>query len=220
RYGGGNFVINIASVVINRLDLVIIGSFIGVAHVTYYAVAQALTLYVSGAAANLTQAFTMHFTHLLSRGDRERLRTLYMDGVRITSVVAILMTGYVLVFGSSFLRLWLGERFVTGDWQHRSDIVLLILLGGRLPFYLQGISRQMLLAARKIRFLSSVQVGEACVNLTLSLLLVKPLGLAGVAIGTLIPTLVTNLLLIPPYVLREIGYGFADFLRFGIGRSL
>lgn len=219
RYGGGNFVINVAAVVINRLDLLIVGTFLGMAQVTYYAVAQTLTFYVSGAVANLTQAFTMHFTHLHSIGDGERLRKLYMVGVRIAAVVAILTTVYVMVFGSPFLRLWLGERFVTGDWRQRSDIVLFILLSGRLPFYLQGISRQLLLAARRIRFLSTVQVGEALANVTLSLLLVQRFGLAGVAIGTLVPTLVSNVLLIPPYVLREIGIGPAKFFSHGIGRS-
>lgn len=220
KFGGGTFVINMAALVINRLDLLIVGTVLGMAHVTYYAVAQTLTSYVSSAVANITQAFTMHFAHLHSLGDQERLRRMYLNGTRMAAAVAVLISGYVFVFGSSFLRLWLGDRFVTGDWYHRSDVVLAILLVAKLPFYLQGISRQLLLGARKLRFLSTVQVGEAMLNLVLSLILVRHLGLAGVAIGTLIPTLITNLLIIPPYMRRELGFGFGELLREGLFRSV
>src|SRR5690606_37419325 len=68
-YGGGNFVINIALMVINRMDLLVIGAVLGVRQVTFYAIGQMLVTYASGAVSNITRAFTMHFAHLHASGD-------------------------------------------------------------------------------------------------------------------------------------------------------
>src|SRR5690606_10051018 len=49
---------------------------------------------------------------------------------------------------------------------------------------------------------------------------VRHFGLVGVAIGTLIPTAITNLIIVPPYVRRELGFGFGELMREGLFRSV
>ena len=56
-------------------------------------------------------------------------------------------------------------------------------------------------------------VRAALANLALSVLLVGPLGLAGVALGTLIPTTLVSLGLMLPYALRALGISFSEALQ-------
>lgn len=219
-YGGGNFVINICLMVINRMDLLVVGAVLGVRHVTFYTIGQMLVTYASGAVSNITRAFTMHFAHLHSSGEHERLRRLYLDGVRHAASLAIPLSIYLLAFGSSFIRLWLGPEYVTGDWRMRSDVILGILILGQLPRFVQSISWQLLFGAHKVAFLTKLQVGEAIANAALSLSLVHVLGMPGVALGTFIPVLISNFFFLPPYILKEFRFGFREYLSEGLGRPM
>ena len=220
NYGSRNFVINVSLAVIHRLDYVLIGTFLGVRFVTFYSIGKMMTGYVSTACSNVTRAFTMHFAHHAARNETERLRELYLTGARISGVFAALLTGYVLTFGSPFIRLWLGPEYVQGPWTERTDVVLAILLIGQAPRLFQSISWQLLFGIRRVNFLMWLQVGEAIANLALSLALVRPLGLAGVALGTFLPLIVSNLVLMPRYVLREIDLPRGEYLRRGVGRPI
>ena len=219
-YGSRNFVINISLAVIHRLDYVLIGTFLGVRFVTVYSIGKMMTGYVSKACSNITRAFTTHFAHHSARQELDRLRELYLTGARLSGLFACLLTGYVLVFGSDFVRLWLGPSYVEGEWTARTDVVLAILLVGQAPRLFQSISWQLLFGIKKVNFLMWVQVGEAVVNLALSLALVKPLGIVGVALGTFIPLVVSNTVVLPRYVLRQLHMSRSDYLRRGIARPI
>lgn len=219
-YGSRNFVINISLAVIHRLDYVLIGTFLGVRFVTVYSIGKMMTGYVSKACSNVTRAFTMHFTHLGARRELERLRELYLTGARLSGLFACLLTGYVLVFGSDFVRLWLGPSYVEGEWTARTDVVLAILLVGQAPRLFQSISWQLLFGIKKVNFLMWVQIGEAIANVALSLALVKPLGIVGVALGTFVPLVVSNTIVLPRYILRELQLTRGEYLRRGIARPI
>jgi O-antigen/teichoic acid export membrane protein len=60
-------------------------------------------------------------------------------------------------------------------------------------------------AMSRHRILAISSLGNGIANLTLSLLLVRPYGLTGVAIGTLLPTAVEYFAIVLPYSLRATG---------------
>src|SRR4029077_21055380 len=57
-------------------------------------------------------------------------------------------------------------------------------------------------------------------NVVLSVLLVNRLGPIGVAVGTLIPCLISHGIFLPAYVLRSFGIRIRQYLRDGIGPPL
>jgi O-antigen/teichoic acid export membrane protein len=69
---------------------------------------------------------------------------------------------------------------------------------------LQGMARHRLLAATSL--------GSGLVNLALSIALVRPLGLTGVALGTLIPNAIEFAIIIP-FVMKVIGVRPGNFLK-------
>ena len=69
---------------------------------------------------------------------------------------------------------------------------------------LQGIARH--------RVLALFAIASGLVDLGLSLALVRPLGVVGVALGTLIPTTIECLLVILPYTLHTLGISLREVL--------
>ena len=201
-YGIRNAIGETALLVIYRLDLTVIGVFVGVSRITGYSIAGTLVGYASALCTNIAYVFTPRFAHLASRGDDAAARELYFFGLRVTGLLVVAMMGGLLVFGRSFITLWLGPSYVSGAWSDRSDVIMIVLIAGYLPHMLQSISRQRLFAMAKVRFLMWLNVGEAAANLVLSVILAKRYGPVGVAFGTLIPLLVTQLAVMPRYTSR------------------
>jgi O-antigen/teichoic acid export membrane protein len=70
---------------------------------------------------------------------------------------------------------------------------------------LQGMARH--------RRLAVISIGFAIANLSLSILLVRPLGVTGVALGTLIPISIECVCFVLPYGMRVIGVGIRTVFR-------
>jgi O-antigen/teichoic acid export membrane protein len=204
-YGARTFLINAAGLIIYRLDLVVVAAFLDLSLVTRYTIGQTLVDYASNAVLNVTQSFTPHFTHTHERDGLAAVRQMYLQGARISGAVGMLLSGGILVFGGPFIRLWLGDDLVSGPWLQRSDTILLILLLGQAPRFMQSISWQLCFGLRKVNFLTVIQLSEAGCNLALSLWWVRVWGAAGVALGSTVPLLVTNLFVMPWYVSRVLG---------------
>ncbi|AKU98443.1 polysaccharide biosynthesis family protein [Labilithrix luteola] len=122
------------------------------------------------------------FSGLAESGDKKS----NVDLLRISSFVTGLVASFVLVniavLGPQFLVLWLHKPWVTTSGQ-----ILLIVVPGYYIALLSGPSSAFLLGRGKLRGLTILTVAEAITNLGLSVVLVKPLGVFGVALGTAIP---------------------------------
>jgi O-antigen/teichoic acid export membrane protein len=70
---------------------------------------------------------------------------------------------------------------------------------------MQGIARH--------RFLALTSISSGLVNLGLSIALVRPFGLIGVALGTLIPTTLETFCLVLPYSMRVLGVDPRQLIR-------
>lgn len=216
--GSNSMVMNIAQIVINRMDLLVVGAWLGMKWVAYYSIGRMLVEYASAMDFNLVRTFTPRLTAVLSR--HEPVEELFLFGVRVSCLLSTCLVACLLSFGRPFIRLWMGPAYVTGSWTERSDAVMAILLLACLPRYLQSMSRQLMYASGRFRYLMWVSVCEAAANFALSVCLVRPLGIAGVALGTLIPAATTQIFFIPAHVFRRFGISARNYIAGGIGRPL
>jgi O-antigen/teichoic acid export membrane protein len=220
RYGSKNWVINLTFVAIDRIDLVIVGAFVGMASVTYYSIGASLIEYAWSASAALALAFTPHLVHLDASGSETELKRLFLRGERLVGLFSSIAFAGALVFGTSFIDLWLGESYVSGPFGRRSDTIMSVLALANLPRVYQGIARQLLFATHLHKRLMYIMLAEALGNIALSLVLVRGLGPIGVALGTLIPCLISHGIVLPAYVLKSFGIRIGQYLRDGIGPPL
>ena len=204
-YGAQTSIINVASVIVERLDAIVIALALGARMVTVFIIGQALVTYLTQGVSAITLALTPFFADLHAKDDAEQTRWLFFAGTRAASLATGLIAGGLFAFGTPFLARWVGVQYVRGDWHNRSDTVLLILLAAMIPRLLHSTAHQYLFGSNKQAYLSRLLVYEGIGNLSLSLALVKPLGLAGVAIGTAIPSLVSQGWFLPRFVARTMG---------------
>ena len=220
RYGGQTTIINVSGAVIEKLDAVVIATMLGARMVTVYVIGQSLVAYLSQGVQAITLALTPFFADLHAKDDAERSRWLILAGTRAASLVTGVIAGGLFAFGSAFIARWVGPRYVQGLWYLRSDTVLLVLLAAFVPRLLQSATHQYLFGANKQWYLSRAFLLEGVANLVLSLILVKPLGLAGVAIGSALPSIISQGWFIPRFVTRDIGISYYHLFRDGQVRGL
>jgi O-antigen/teichoic acid export membrane protein len=202
RYSFQTFIINVAGTIVEKLDAVVIAFVLGASRVTYYYIGQSLVLYMVQGVSSITLAFTPFFADLHAKEETTRVRGLYFAGTRVASIVAGVLAGGVVVFGRPFLIRWMGEWVVQGPWYNRSDTVLYIVLAAMLPRLIHSASHQYIFGSNRQAFLSRLTVVEGIANLALSIALAKPLGLAGIALGTAIPSIIAQGWFLPRHVAR------------------
>ncbi len=182
---GPVFVVSVAAKVIADTDVVVAGAVLGPAAVAAYQVALSLGTVLRRVGEQLNVIVLTTSAQLHSRGDRRRLATLFLEAYRITALVLAPAAAIIIVVAPQFLRLWVGA-----DMAARSTTTLIVLAVAMTLMALQGTVAQTLIAAGWQKLVAAVAAGEAAGNLVLSVLLARQLGLAGVALGTLIPAVI------------------------------
>ena len=130
-------------------------------------------------------------SRLHAEGDRSLLRALYTASTRFTIGMFTAVAGGLIVFAGPFLSAWVGPRFA-----HSSDIVVILTFAG-LAEALLWPAAELLQGMNRHRPLVVFALGSAALNLTLSIILIGPLGVKGVAYGTLIATGIEALIVVP-----------------------
>jgi O-antigen/teichoic acid export membrane protein len=201
--GSRAFVINIALTVLRRTDLVLVAMFMEVKWVTYYSLGRMLIVYTENAVFEITRAYTPRLTELYAKDERSALNELFFAGTRYAGVIAIVAVVGVWSFATYFLALWVGPEYVAN-----------------LPRMLQSLSRQLIFASGKLTFLMWLTIFEAVVNIVLTVVLVRFYGLAGVAMGTVIPLLISQMLAMPWYMSTALGIAQRRWVIEGLGRPV
>ena len=114
----------------------------------------------------------------------------------------------LVVLGPQFLTIWLHK-----PWTGRSATILLIFIPGCWLGLLAGGGTSALAGAGRLKRLAMFVVVEAAVNFAVSIILVKPLGIVGVALGTAIPLTAFQIFVLPVLIQRETGMRVADCWR-------
>jgi O-antigen/teichoic acid export membrane protein len=205
-FSGALFVMNTSTNLQTKTDELVIAAFLPVAAVTPYALARRL----SEISIVVTDQFVKVLMPLVSEldalRDSARLRAVYMLSLRVTLAILVPLSLILIVFARPLLVAWVGEAYAGGA----SLVVVLALAvlfrGAAWPAaaVLQGMDRH-----RPIAVLSIV---SGLANLGLSIVLVQTIGVAGVAYGTFIPTVVESMLILP-FGLTVMGIGLVEGLR-------
>jgi len=207
RSAGYYFLMQVSALAVMGTDNILIGHFIGVAAVAPYAVlfqlwAMSLAVLWSGA-----DALMPFFTRWRARGDRAALMDSYLLATKVVFAFSLLAAVVVGVFGVSLVRRWVGPALVVDS---RLAWVFAAMFLTASPIHMASL---LLAALGRHRAPAIGGAVEAVLNLTLSLILVRSLGLLGVALGTLGSGLLTNAWVAPGAAARELGIPIGGYVR-------
>lgn len=210
-YSAQVFVMGVASLVILETDTIVIGLFLPIAMVTLYAGAYRIYKVCRDVTGSVMQAMVPDASRALAQERHERVRMLLVRGTTFANGLMLAVAVPVIVFGQPLLVAWAGDDFA------QVDGVLAILVASLLINNNHLVAVGVLTGMGRIGAYTRYHVIWAVANLGLSLVLIHPLGLTGVALGTALPLLVLE----PFYVrtaLRETGVPARELLVAAVAR--
>lgn len=197
-------VLDLAAIVLLRLDVLVVGFAVGVAAAGVYAVGQRLTLALDLLVVPVTKAFFPHSAHQSAGEDLAGLRHSLVLGTRLSLAIAAPIALALALLAGAILDVWVGEGF------EQAATVIVLLAAATTVTALTRTGLMMLQGTGRVRVSAMITGAEAALNLALSVVLVAMIGLPGVALGTLIATVVVNLGVFYPYVCRSFGVPVAS----------
>ncbi len=201
------FLINVALQVTYYTDNVVVGVFLSPAAVTFYAIGGVLIAYARQLVTAMTTTFTPLASTYEAQGSYGHLRNLLIYGTRAALIISLPVAAGLLFRGHTFIRLWMGEQY-----SQPSGTVMQILLLSVVFGCANTTSGGIVYGMEKHKRIAFWALGEAAANLILSVILVRWIGIYGVAWGTSIPSVIVELLLWPRYISAVVGIPVRTYL--------
>jgi O-antigen/teichoic acid export membrane protein len=208
RYSSVTFMVMIAYKLRFKTDEVIISTFLSLSAVTFFSNADRLLDYTGEVVSSLSQVFLPLSGHSNAHGDMNQLRKLFVAGNRACALIVFPISATLIILGKSIITAWVGPRYVTASYP-----VMICLL---IPYTLvmaQDVSGRILYGMARHKSLALVTGMEAIANLVLSIVLIRPFGIMGDALGTAIPLSCTALFFIPRHLCRVLNIRLLSYLR-------
>jgi O-antigen/teichoic acid export membrane protein len=143
-YGGWVAISNFLSPLLLYVDRFVLGSLEGLSSVGYYTAPYEAVTRMLVVPASLATALFPAFTLLQVQGQKQELRSLVAQSVRVLALILAAPTVLVIIFARNVLSIWLGASYA-----EHSAVALQVLAAGvfvnsiaHLPYsYLQGVGR-------------------------------------------------------------------------------
>jgi O-antigen/teichoic acid export membrane protein len=194
------FLTTIAVQLVYQTDNLVVGAFVSASAVTFFAIANNLCRYATQMVSSMGGTFVPAASTYEAAGDTASLLMLYKNGTRATLMISLPILITFIVRGPSFIGLWMGPEYA-----HSSGIVLIILSIALFFSYANRTAGAIAFGVEKHKTTALWSIGEGVANLALSILLVHWYGIYGVAIGTMVPSLVVQVILWPRYISKLVG---------------
>jgi O-antigen/teichoic acid export membrane protein len=201
------FVLAISGRISFFTDNVVIGYFLGTGAVAVYSIGGRLMQYALVAVSACNVVLMPVATRFEAQANLTGQRRLLLLGTRASLAAAIFMATMFLTYGGQIIRVWVGPGF------EQAAVVLAILTLPMITASSQMTTLIVVQGMAKHKTLSFIYLGEAVSNLVLSIILVKPMGIVGVALGTALTSTFSSLIAQPIYVCRVLSLGVWDYYR-------
>jgi glycosyltransferase involved in cell wall biosynthesis/O-antigen/teichoic acid export membrane protein len=194
-------------VVISRIDVIIVGIVVGVPEAGVYAVGQKLAMLIGRFTNPALNMLFPHAATLYARGDWPGLRSTLQAGTRLAVGIAAPLTIALCFLASPMIDAWVGPGYDAA-----AEVVVYLSLT-TLAASVAYTGVYVLRGTGNVRRPALFGVFEAAVNFTLSVLLGLRMGLSGVALGTLIGAVTSNLVLFMPYACSQLRVRLSTLAR-------
>jgi O-antigen/teichoic acid export membrane protein len=206
-YSVYTFLTYLADIVRFQVDPLVISGLIGLEAVTHYRIAGVFAQYYLVMIASVGMLRPV-FSRLHGADDRSGLEKAFFFGTKISLWASIFICAALIGWGKPFIARWMGMSY---------EDAYLPLVALSLAVFLdvcQKPSIDLLYATFKHRFYTYMNWAEGALNLVFSLALARPLGIFGVALGTLIGAFLVRVVVQPWWVCKVSGIHYGQYMRF------
>ena len=198
--------------IITYSDTAIIGAFLPMEAVTFFVIAGSLCVYAKAMPRSLSFLMTPRMSVITALG-ASRPADEVLGVAKIATVSSASIALAFMLRGESFIGLWMGAAYAAASGKVLTLLAVVVWLDAS-----RSVVMNSLTGMGKQRTALPGIVLEAACNLVLSLVLVQWMGIVGVALGTVIPSVLVGLAYMPLCLQRALGVGVAEFHRDAIWR--
>jgi O-antigen/teichoic acid export membrane protein len=197
-----------------RLDAVVIAAALPIRFLAPYNFAQQLSTGIGLVTDQFGNLLLPLAAQMNAAPDRRRLRELYLISTRVTLAIALAVGLPTAILGGSILGLWVGNRY-----RAYGDVVALLAAASVVDLTAYS-AASLLQSIERHGPIARMALASGVMNVVLSIVLVSPLGVKGVALATLITTTAEITLLVVPYAGRVLEVSSGEFARHVLLRLL
>ena len=213
NFGGPVLIGQIADRIRFQTDTLTVSFFVGLTAVTHYSIGTTLVIYYMDGIDAIVGVMMPLLSMQKSVSDHAGFERSYFSGTRIALASSAFIAFGMIAWSRDFVYLWMGPAF--------TDVYQIIVILSIAVFLetAQATSVNALYASLHQKAYAALNISEALANLILSVVLARPYGMIGVAIGTLIPSIVFRGIVQPIVVQRVLNIKIRDtalvYLRTG-----
>ncbi len=193
------YVTTVSNVLLGKTDQLVISSAIAVQAIALYQAGAKVAEMFTGVSQQLPDTFSPAAAHLHASGDRQVLQELLVNGTRFTVMLATPLYLVCAFYMEGLLRLLTGESVAVTFW-----VGQVLLFWSYTTVVTQSVSKRIYMMCGHEKRLMFLGVGEALLNLALSIVLVLYYrNILCVAIGSLVSTFIFGWFFLWPWAARE-----------------
>ena len=179
-------------------DALVIGAMLDTTAVAMWTVGQRLAQFAQHLTNQLNDALFPSVVDSDAAQRQDRLQAILVQGTKLSLALAAPLCLGLIVLADPLIRAWVGPQFSA------SVLPTQILLTVVLVRVSTASANLILRGAGQHRLLAITNASAAAVNVGLSIALVRPLGLMGVAVGTFVPITVSTAFVLFPAACRRV----------------
>ncbi|HTI03935.1 MAG TPA: polysaccharide biosynthesis C-terminal domain-containing protein [Gemmatimonadales bacterium] len=196
-------------------DSIVIGAYMNVGSIPYFTVANSFIIYLMDFLLSIAAVVMPAATRLQTQGKQGELREIFLKWSKIALTLTLAAGLFLIVLGPRFIAWWVDPSFE----QPAGQVLQILMLSYIVFLPVRGVALPMLMGLGKTGLPTVGFLVTGVLNLVLSIVLVKPLGLAGVALGTAIPNvLFAAAVFVQACKVLDVSAG--DFFRYVVPRAV
>lgn len=208
------FLGNVLGLLIFDIDNFVIGAFASVSAVTLYGVGYSLQKGLRSFNSLMGGPLFPAGADMEGRSEHNKQKELLFKGTKYMTLVFVPLVIIVIMFAKPFINNWMGSSF------NESILPAQVLIAFWLFNNTIEVGSGLLTAKGYVKVLFKIVALNALLNVGLSLILVGPLGILGVALGTTIPMVLIFFPLVLRQILKVFKVSLKEFFNFAIKKNL
>ena len=195
-------------------DALVIGALLGVGAIPFYAVANSLVVYLMDFTIAIAAVVSPMATKLNTEGRRAELTEIFLKWSKISLSLSLMAGLFLIVIGPRFIAWWIAPEFEVPA----GGVLEILMISSFVYLPVRGVALPILMGLGKPRTPTFAFLAAGVMNLVLSVILARPFGLAGVALGTAIPNVLFAAVVLT-IACRELEIGVVTYLRYVVPRA-
>lgn len=208
------FLIHVSLQIYLRVDALIVQTYLSLSMVALYSVASLVKEKVGALCHQLNRALSPMFAELKGAEEESNIRITFQYGSKLSIALAAPILVGLLWYATDLLVVWVGEEF------RPAGIVLRILATAEMINVIHASGAHLLSMTGHHKFSSLSLFSGQIINLVATIILVQFMGLTGVALGTLLASVIVDMLLIHPRARRLHNFSTFEFYRLALWPSV